>query len=138
MQGHQLAFGGLPCRVAGLVPAAEYQAASERHLRGHEGIRNARFMNLALLAASEALQVGPVACGSLVQQPCVCGSFSLAACRLQHPFVCQGIRPGSESWRKTSPLAEADPGPGCRVEPHRGQRPGCDGGGHRLWHELHG
>ena len=56
-QGHQLAFDGLPCRVAGLVPKDDFQAASEQHLRGHEAVRNARFMNLALIAAAEALQV---------------------------------------------------------------------------------
>ena len=58
-QSHRLAFDGLPCRVAGLVPLEAYQAACEQHLQRAALLRNARFMNLALLAAAEALQVRP-------------------------------------------------------------------------------
>ena len=57
LQMQRLAYDGLPCKVAGLVPAEAYQAACEEHLKHAELLRNARFMNLALLAATQALQV---------------------------------------------------------------------------------
>ena len=78
MQGHQLAFDGLPCQVAGLVPPDDYQAACDQHLHRNEVLRNARFMNLALLAAAEALQVSRPTmlsrwwCSAVAAAACAC------------------------------------------------------------------
>ena len=56
-QEQQAAFEGLPAKVAGMVNNDELKDCCEKLAIPSDSTRSARFVQLAMLAAAEALQV---------------------------------------------------------------------------------